>query len=204
MTPQYIDVTPVTMPGRPRQVNFASQEEFSRLPYDDEKYVMEAFAHHASHCTSCASPYSVYRSGGTLCETGHALAIDVAQYVYNHASQPGRAFSMTDRNAGHYGVQVEIPAGCGPVRGLLAAMNEGLRLRRAQKPQSMDRTYEVKPRVPHLEERAPKGRKVEKQATYRVKSVGKGSLYEEDMKERARRAKKSVYYEVAERAPRRG
>lgn len=193
------------MPGRPHQVNFASQEEFSRLAHDDEKYVMEAFAHHSLHCSSCASPYSVYRSGGTLCDIGHALAIDVAGYVYNHASHPGRAFSKVDRSAGHYDVQIEIPAGCGPVRGLLAAMNEGLRLRRAQKPQSMDRTYEVRPRVPNLVERVPQGRKVKRQpATYRETTAGKGSLYEEDMKERARLAKKSVYYEVVTKAPRRG
>ena len=84
-------------------------------------------------------------------------------------------------------------------------MNEGLRLRRAQKPQSMDRTYEVRPRVPTLVEGVPKGRKAERQqATYREKTVGKGSLYEEDMKERARLAKKSVYYKVVEGVPRRG
>lgn len=143
----------------------------------------------------------MHLSGGTLCETGHALAYDVADYVYHQAEYSGRAFSKVDRNAGHYDVQIEIPAGCGPVRGLLAAMARGLRLQLAQKPQSMDRTYEVRPRVV---ERTPKERKADKQPTRHPKAVGKGSLFEEDMKERARRAKKAVYYEVEERAPRRG
>ncbi|KAA6413096.1 MAG: hypothetical protein FRX48_02840 [Lasallia pustulata] len=190
------------MPGRQiptRRVNFASHDLVSRLPHDDEKCVMEAFARHASHCSICAHPYSVHLSGGTLCDKGHKRALDVAQYVYSIA---GRACSVVDGGDGDRAVRIEIPAGCDAVRGLLMAMESGLRLRRAEKPQSFDRTYDVGPRPVIIEEMAPRARKAGYTARA-PKPAGKGSLYEEDMKERVRRAKKAVYYKVEERVPRR-
>ena len=114
--------------GRPRNrsVDFAMSPAYSRLPHDDELFVMKAFSRHASHCPSCARPNDTYRRGGTLCPRGHQRGLDVAQYLYN---KTGRAFSIVERQAGQR-VHVEIPSSCEAVRGLLKAMENGLYLRR--------------------------------------------------------------------------
>ncbi|KAL9025806.1 MAG: hypothetical protein Q9196_005436, partial [Gyalolechia fulgens] len=106
------------MPSIVPQVGFAPIPAYSRLPRDDELYVMKAFARHASHCSACAHPYEVHRHGGTLCSKGHQRALDVAQYVYNKG---GQSFSAVDGNGNHR-VQIEIPANCEAVRSLLKAM----------------------------------------------------------------------------------
>ncbi|KAL8867712.1 MAG: hypothetical protein Q9174_005483, partial [Haloplaca sp. 1 TL-2023] len=130
------------MPSLVRQVGFAPIPAYSRLPRDDELYVMKAFARHAGHCQSCARPYEVHRNGGTLCSKGHQRALDVAQYIYNKG---GQCFSLLDRD-GNNRVQVEIPANCEAVRSLLKAMERGLRLRRKVQKTSYDRTYDIPPR----------------------------------------------------------
>ena len=119
-------VSPETMPTHRRSVDFAESPAYSRLPRDDELYVMKGFARHASHCGSCAQPYEIFRRGGTLCSRGHQRALDVAQYLYNRA---GQAHSITDREHGQR-VHVEIPAKCEAVRGLLKALERGMPLRR--------------------------------------------------------------------------
>ena len=108
-----------------------SQEKFdpglavySRLPHDDELYVMRAFARHSSHCVQCDHPLEVYRRGRTLCPKGHQRAVDLAQYLYN---KEGCTYSVVDLEK-NMRVQVEIPAGCELVRELLQAMDNGLRL----------------------------------------------------------------------------
>jgi hypothetical protein len=65
-----------------------------RPPRDDERYVMQHFAGHASHCPRCADPLHVYMKGGTLCDRGHAYARGVAQYIYCKA---GKAYPVNDR-----------------------------------------------------------------------------------------------------------
>ena len=87
---------------------------------------MRSFASHASHCPHCADPYRTYQDNGTLCDRGHARARDVAQYIYNKAGLP---FSVTDEVRTGDRVQVEVPAGCDAVRGLLKAIDRGLRIR---------------------------------------------------------------------------
>ena len=99
---------------------------YSRLPHDDELYVMRVFARHASHCSTCAHPYEVHKKGGFLCNKGRQRALDVTQYVLNIA---GQAYSMVDREGKHR-VQLEIPADCNAVRELLKALERGLHLRR--------------------------------------------------------------------------
>lgn len=193
-----------TMPFFSRQVDFDLTPAYSRLPRDDEVYVMEAFAHHASHCSACANPYEVHKRGGTLCAKGHLRALDVAQYLYNKG---GRAFSSVDLE-GNQRIQVEIPSGCEPVRGLLKAMERGLRLRRRTPTVSYDETYYVparklqpdrgyqypreprSSRKPHIETVEPSSSKYSKQQR-REKTAypGRGSLYEEDMREREKRYK---------------
>ncbi|KAI4138189.1 MAG: hypothetical protein LQ340_008067, partial [Diploschistes diacapsis] len=91
-----------------RRVSFSSRNDYSRLPQDDELYVIRAFARHASKCRSCSDPYETYREGGTLCPKGHQRALDVAQYVYGKA---GQAYSVVDSERNQR-VQVEIPSEC--------------------------------------------------------------------------------------------
>ncbi|KAL8940616.1 MAG: hypothetical protein Q9216_002729 [Gyalolechia sp. 2 TL-2023] len=202
------------MPSIVRQVDFAPIPAYSRLPRDDELYVMKAFARHASHCPTCARPYEVHRQGGTLCSKGHQRALDVAQYVYYKG---GQSFSAVDRD-GNNRVQVEIPANCEAVRSLLRAMERGLRLRRKVQPVSYDETYPIpsrklpsdyqslplrEPRYirkPSLETAEPPPRV--QQHRREKSSSGRGSLYEEDMKERQRRYKEErmpVYHKAAPR-----
>lgn len=212
------------MPSTPRQVGFAPvPATYSRLPHDDELYVMRAFARHASHCPSCAHPYEAHKLGRSLCTKGHARALDVAQYVFSRGSQ---AFSVVDLD-GNRRVQMEIPADCGAVRELLKSMERGLRLRRKVQPKSYDPTYPIAPRIiqtdpqqrPQQQQREPRmyrtptletslpppslvrtySRRDRDRPTY---VGGRGSLYEQDMKE-ARRQKESrrssQYYNVGSR-----
>ena len=193
----------LTMAPAPRQVDFAPiPATYSRLPHDDELYVMKAFTRHASHCSTCAHPYDVHRNGGSLCSKGRQRALDVAQYVFNKA---GQTFSVVDLE-GNRRIQMEIPADCAVVRELLKAMERGLRLRRKVPVTSFDETYHVPPRViqPTFEHRRPQegqdNRKPLLETTLRPSSrrekhshSGRGSLYEADMKERDRRLKRSYY-----------
>jgi hypothetical protein len=126
-----------------RRVSFSEQPEVSRLPYDDEKYVMRAFSKHASHCDTCYDPYQVYKNRGQLCSRGHQRALDVAQYVYQKG---GQAYSLVDRERSQR-VQIEIPAGCEPVRQLLKAMERGL-LSSKRAPSSFDKNYFIPARPP--------------------------------------------------------
>ncbi|MCJ1453717.1 hypothetical protein MMC28_004065 [Mycoblastus sanguinarius] len=207
------------MPSSTRQVGFAPvPATYSRLPHDDELFVMRAFARHCSHCAACAHPYEVHRQGRTLCSKGHQRAQDVAQYVFNKA---GQSFSVVDLE-GNRRVQLEIPADCAPVRELLKAMERGLRLRRRVAPLvSYDETYPVAPRIPQSTNRdqerprepryirkpsletsePPKSYVTSRQQQQPSSYSGRGSLYEQDMKERERRYKQrqSTYYSVGSR-----
>lgn len=143
---------PPTMPTTVRQARFAPiPATVSRLPFDDERYVMKAYSRHVAHCDVCMAP-------SVLCAKGQARALDVTQYVFNKA---GHAYSVVDLNDNRR-VEVEIPAGCEPVRGLMKAIERGaLRLKqssaraandehqstsRAKAPTSYDETYYVAPR----------------------------------------------------------
>ena len=197
------------MAPEPRQVGFAPiPATYSRLPHDDELYVMKAFARHASHCATCARPYEVSRKGGSLCSKGNQRALDVAQYVFN---KDGQTFSVVDLDDNHR-VQMELPVDCAVVRELLKAMERGLRLRRKAPTSRSDEKYQMPPRViqptfehqrpqepryirkPVLETVVPPSSRREKHS-----HSGRGSLYESDMKERERRLKRSAYYSVGSR-----
>lgn len=112
---------------------------YSRFPYDDELYVMQAFTHHASHCSTCAHPYETYSRGDELCSKGQQRALDVAQYVINKAGQTFSAVDLDD----NLRVPVKIPANCSVVQDLLEAMERGLRLRREVSATSFDKTYRI-------------------------------------------------------------
>ncbi|MCJ1364967.1 hypothetical protein MMC16_004085 [Acarospora aff. strigata] len=178
------------MPSFQRQVGFAPSPIYSRQPRDDEVYVMKAFAHHASRCPYCAQPYQVHLSGRTLCDKGHQLALDVAQYVYNKG---GKAYSLVDRE-GNQLVQIEIPFDCEVVRDLLKAMERGLRLRRKAPAVSYDPNYYVAPRPTEIKH--SRVEIVEPSRRHRKEKVyvsGRGSLYESDMAERAQRKQQRRY-----------
>lgn len=196
------------MASAPRQVGFAPiPATYSRLPHDDELYVMKAFVRHASHCATCAHPYEVHRRGGTLCSKGHQRALDVAQYAFNKA---GQTFSEVDLNNNRR-VQLEIPADCAAVKELLKAVERGLRLRRKvpstshdahrNPPKVIQPTFEHRRpqepryiRKPMLETALPPPSRREKHS-----HSGRGSLYEADMKERERRHRRPTYYSAGSR-----
>lgn len=203
------------MAHSPRQVLFAPiPATYSRLPHDDELYVMKAFARHASHCPSCTHPYEAHRKGSTLCSKGHQRALDVAQYVF---AKSGQTFSAVDLEHNRR-VQMEIPADCAVVRELLKAMERGLRLRRkvpVASSSSYEETYRAPPRVvqptfehrhpqepryirkPMLETAMPPSSRREKHS-----HSGRGSLYEADMRERERRHRSrttTTYYSAGSR-----
>ena len=207
LRPNQLSLTFVAMPSFQPRVSFAPTPVYSRQPRDDEAYVMKAFSRHASHCDSCNDPYSVHRSGGTLCPKGHQRALDVAQYVY---SKRGKAYSLVDRECNQR-VQIEIPVGCDSVRSLLSAMERGLRIMKRAPSVSYDRTYYVAPRRPanvsrpstrelRLETPEPPLRTNGPQSRNSSMNgcAGKGSLFASDMKEREHyfRTKPTVYYRV--------
>ena len=133
-----------SLPTRARQAHFAPiLATVSRLPRDDEAFVMRRFAKHASHCADCAHPYMVHKTGRTLCPKGHQHAIQVTEYVI---SKDGKPHSVIDME-GNKIVEIEIPPECGAVRELLKALERGLRLRRNAPVISYDETYLVRPRV---------------------------------------------------------
>lgn len=135
------------MPSTVRQARFAPvPATVSRLPYDDESYVMKAFSRHVSHCDECLLP-------SVLCAKGYARAMDVTQYML---PSNGRSYSIIDLDDNQR-VQVEIPAGCEQVRGLLKAVERGsLRQKtspssspkpaKTRAPVSYDENYYVGPR----------------------------------------------------------
>lgn len=157
---------------------------YSRLPLDDELYVMQAFTRHASHCSTCAHPYETHRKGDELCSKGHQLALDVAQYVFIKA---GQTFSTVDLDDNRR-VQLKIPANCSVVQELLKAMERGLRLRQKVSVISFDKTYHIQSgRV--MKNTLPPSSRPEKHS-----HSDRGSLYDADVKERERRPKRSDYY----------
>ncbi|KAI9752161.1 MAG: hypothetical protein M1815_000685 [Lichina confinis] len=135
------------MPSFPRKVGFAPNESVSRPASEDELRAVYNYARHASHCDRCADPYRVHLAGKTLCDRGHHYARNVAKHL---ELQRGRPCSTVDGHD-YQSVEVEIPVGCDVVRGLLKAIERGLRLRRSKQSSSSaivsyDRTYLVQPR----------------------------------------------------------
>lgn len=184
------------MPSLQRQVAFSGHNTVSRQPHEVELEAFYRFASHASHCPQCANPYEVHLAGGTLCDRGHRYAQHVATYVYNKA---GKAYSTMDRDDGLAPTQMEIPVNYGAVRGLLMAMEHGLRVRKSPVI-SYDRTYPVAPRVAVAAPHPPAQQIIE--VPHRRHSTihhavarrsdkayisGRGSLYASDMNDRHRR-----------------
>ncbi|KAH8427938.1 uncharacterized protein LDX57_005641 [Aspergillus melleus] len=175
----------------------------------DEEYVMTNFERHAGHCYQCADPLQVHREDRSLCDRGHQYALDVADYIY---SKNGKAYSVVGRET-NQPIMVRIPRNSVAVRGLLLAIEDGLRLHRRERQPvqtaapviSYDRTYLVPPRrritqpapqqpayneIIEREPRTPKRRRVIVYPSPRS-SPSRGSLYEADAADRVERFKES-------------
>lgn len=191
----------------PRRVLFDLKPGYSRPAHDDEAYVVKAWSRHTSHCGQCAHPYELYKMGGTLCPKGQQRARAVADYLFN---KEGEVYSLVDQER-RQSTRVEIPAGCDSVRELLKALDRGF-LRQSQTPvESYDRTYLVAPRRRGTQPRTDEARYIRKASQIEIvdpalsfhtreipreKLSGRGSLYEEDMRERESRREsvQPIYY----------
>ncbi|KAL3476282.1 hypothetical protein BJX99DRAFT_228220 [Aspergillus californicus] len=180
----------------------------------DEQYVMDAFERHADHCYQCNDPLRVHQEDRSLCDRGHKYAIDVAGYLY---AKNGKSYSVVDRDLDQPTL-VKIPRDCVATRGLLLAIEDGLRLQRKEKAKpvtkpnppviSYDRTYHIAPRrsqtVTEIIEREPrpvksKSRRVIVYHSPHRGSPSRGSLYDSDAADRVERVKEtSRIYRPAE------
>ncbi|PZD29519.1 hypothetical protein A1F97_10317, partial [Pyrenophora tritici-repentis] len=170
-------------------------------------------------------PYEVHRNHERLCDVGHRLAQDVAQYIYQKAD--GAIYSTTEED--NKVVRVEVPAGYVEVFSLLKAIERSLRHRSRKPFVSMDRTYYVAPRTSSTSPRRSHSVKLEQEpkkskssrprsgeivdwphhtTTTKTKrplaeisntpNSKRGSLYEEDLAKQRRNAK---HYAVEVREP---
>lgn len=104
-----------------RRVDSRKKPLQSRIPRDDELYVIQAFSRHASRCEDCINPVRTYASGRELCPIGNRKALDVIQYIY---TEDGRPFSKPDHER-NICTQIEISAEYESVRSLLKALDPG-------------------------------------------------------------------------------
>lgn len=119
-------MAPATPPTEavPRvRVGSAAAVQSIRQPSDDEMSVMSHFADHASHCSICVDPYTVYGQHIRLCDRGDILARDVANYIYLQGGEP---CSVTDRRRSGERIQIQIPAGMEVINLLTKAFDRGL------------------------------------------------------------------------------
>ncbi|KAI9832434.1 MAG: hypothetical protein M1826_001758 [Phylliscum demangeonii] len=126
--PAEIVAAATTMVAYPRRVGFASTRQVSRPAREDELQAMYGFAKHAAHCAHCADPFRTHLVGSTLCERGHQHAGRLTRFIIPYR---GRPYSFVDADDSQ-SVQIEIPPRYDVVRGLLKAIESGLRLRRVK------------------------------------------------------------------------
>jgi hypothetical protein len=112
------------------KVTFKMPPTTSRLPRDDEFYVMQQFFKHVMRCTHCdrhcfTSSHRIYAR--SLCADGHTYGLDVRRYLYHHQ---GYAYSTWELSKYRSPVQVEVPTRFTCVRHLLHAVEYGLQLER--------------------------------------------------------------------------
>ena len=124
-----------------KAVRFSRNVESCREPWDDERSVMTHFAKHAGRCDICADPYEAYRRDTPFCDKGHALAMDVANYIYGKGGKP---FSIIDKKQEGDSVRLEVPAGCEVINNLCKAFCKGMTLKKREK-----REKPV-PKAPHV------------------------------------------------------
>lgn len=141
----------------PAPVEIVSAPAVVRDLEGDEQFVLDQFEQHTAHCSQCSQ--AIEASHDTLCERGHAYAIDVNSYLY---SQGGKHFAVVDRENGKLR-RVKLPREAKSVLHLLDGIEAGLLLKssrrgraRAVRPPSSgssapavsyDSTYDVRPRL---------------------------------------------------------
>lgn len=208
--------TVVSKPAGPRKervVGFVKGEVtgVSRPANIAESWALYDFEMHARICTACRNPYDVHRAGRQLCDEGHRLAQQVARFLY--MKRDGEAYSSNEED--RQVVRVEIQPTYEEARGLLRAIERGIRHRRQFV--SMDRSYQIAPRLPvrpkqhqkpvqvHADQSPPLPPRPQhsefdwahpRQAVINV--AKRGSLYEADMDEHRRNIAK---YNVEVREP---
>lgn len=160
------NMAPVSPPGSPSQkkARFASApiEGVSRPLSTTEAWSLWHFETHARQCNDCYRPLDVAREGRRLCDTGHALAQDVAEHVYHKA---GEIYSK--KTDDHKLVRVELPPNYDQTRELLQAIDRALRKNLRTTPIiSYDTNYPVSRRRSPSAERRSRCRDDPKETVY--------------------------------------
>lgn len=137
------NLAPSSPPGSPstKKARFATApiEGVSRPLSSIEEWSLYHFETHARQCDHCYNPLDVHLKGKRLCDTGHALAQDVAEHVYHKA---GEVYSKKCDN--HKLVRVELPPNYNHTRNLLRVMDRAVRSTIRTTPViSYDPTYPV-------------------------------------------------------------
>jgi len=209
------------------KVGFAGVTGISRPVSNEEHWSLYYFEAHAVQCEACRNPLTVSKEGRQLCDEGHRLAIDVAEFlVYLH--KDGEVYSRVKE--GEKEVRVEVPHDYSQTISLLRAINRATRRgeKFSTKPHSLDRHYLVEPRISaekskrdHKDEvkppsprqhyetiirepKTPKPRNRERESTNDLVADSKrGSLYGLDMGEleKAERLDYKLRYNVEVREP---
>ena len=114
-------------PSSPKAVRFAPSKSgvvtgVSRELNPTEAWSLYHFECHAKACSTCRDPFQTYVKRGQLCETGHALAQDVALHVHYTA---GEIYSTAKDKQKL--VRVELEPGYDQVRSLLKGLDHRLR-----------------------------------------------------------------------------
>ena len=114
----------------------------SRPLNNTELWALYNFEMHSRSCAACYDPYSVHKSGGQLCHSGHQMAQHVAKYI--SSKYDGR--QVYSAGESDQSVHVEIPAGYDNIRSLLRVTERSLRHRRQRPIISYDPNSQDAPR----------------------------------------------------------
>ena len=161
-------ITPATPQTKKVQFRSPDIESYSRPLSSTEAWSLWHFETHAHQCPECYNPLKIHQEGRRLCDTGHALAQDVAEHVYHHA---GEIYSKTTDD--HKLVRVELLPNYGQTRCLLQAIDRALRSTSRTTPViTYDPTYPVtRRRSPSPERRSRYRDENQKEAVYIERNV---------------------------------
>lgn len=135
----------------------------SRLPTSPELAAINNFAHHASHCSTCAHPLDVLLLRENLCRRGNKHARELARHLY---SRNGKVYSIFEEGNGptvayeSCRVRVTMPRGCEAVSDVLRAIEGGMRIKKSHTTSEGKRT-ETTALISYAEPKPKKERKTE-------------------------------------------
>lgn len=135
--------SPIGAPSSPKSVKVCFAEGdvtgILRPPTRDEHWTLYYFESHAAQCIHCHEPLRVSKQGKRLCDTGHELAVDVANLIF--CTDDGKIHSRQDS---HRDIRLELPVDYVETVSLLKAIQRGVRKGdQFIKPKSHDRSYFV-------------------------------------------------------------